>query len=501
MNTAQRQKVLSMSAVAIGSLVIGIVLAGGLGLTPAGVASKESAAAPAPAPLPAPASYPDFATLADKVTPAVVAVYTEDVVKAQDMRRYHQDVDPFEFFFGPGFPRQDMRPRKRTGAGSGFFISGDGLIVTNNHVVEGAEKINVRLTDGTEMRAKIVGRDPATDVALIKVDGQGPFPYLTLGDSDSLRVGEWVMAVGNPLAMEHTVTVGVVSAKGRRIGISPDPNASSFEDFIQTDAAINLGNSGGPLVNVRAEVVGMNTAINAGGQNLGFAIPVNTIKMVVPQLKEKGKVVRGYIGVQITDVDQKAQESFKLASREGALVQSVTAGGPADKAGIKAGDVIVAVGGTPVKDTRALIYKVSALPPGQKVELEVIREGKHPTVTVTLGERPSNDEDQETSPAKEDTPASKLGVQVDDLTQRTRRQFEIPREIEGVVVTDVTDLSPADDANLRPGDVIIRVNEADVTSEGEFKDAVSRVRPGSMVRFYIYRPQGDVKTFVFLRMP
>ncbi|PWB69535.1 MAG: peptidase [Holophagae bacterium] len=502
MITSQHKRLLSMSAVAVGSLVIGIVLAGGLGFTPAGVASKESPAASAALPpLPPPSSYPDFAALAARVTPAVVAVYTEDVVKPQEMRRYHQDVDPFEFFFGPGFPRPDMRPRKRAGAGSGFFIDPDGLIVTNNHVVEGAEKINVRLTDGTEMRAKIVGRDPATDVALIKVEGKGPFPSLPLGDSDALRVGEWVMAVGNPLAMEHTVTVGVVSAKGRRIGISPDPNASSFEDFIQTDAAINLGNSGGPLVNVRGEVAGMNTAINAGGQNLGFAIPVNTIKMVVPQLKEKGKVVRGYIGVQITDVDQRAQESFKLTSREGALVQSVTSGGPGDKAGLKAGDVIVAAGGVPVKDTRTLIYRVSAIPPGQKVDLDVIRDGKHSTVAVILGERPSGEGEEQSSTAKEDTPTSKLGLQVDDLSQRTRRQFEIPKDVDGVVVTDVTDLSPADDANLRPGDVIMRVNDHEVTSAGEFKDSIAGVRSGTMIRFYIYRPQGDVKTFVFLRMP
>ena len=502
MNTARRKRVLSMSAVAVGSLVIGIVLAGGLGLTPAGVASKESPASPAALPpLPPPSSYPDFAALADRVTPAVVSVYTEDVVKPQDMRRYHGDMDPFEFFFGPGGPRPDSRPRKRTGAGSGFFISSDGLIVTNNHVVEGAEKIRVRLTDETELAAKVVGRDPATDVALIKIDGKGSYSALPLGDSDGLRVGEWVMAVGNPLAMEHTVTVGVVSAKGRTLGISPDPNSRSFEDFIQTDAAINMGNSGGPLVNVRGEVVGMNTAINAGGQNLGFAIPVNTIKMVVPQLKEKGKVVRGYLGVQITNVDQKAQESFKLPSREGALVQSVTKGGPADKAGMREGDVIVAAGETPVKDTRTLIYRVSAMPPGQKVDLDVIRDGKRQAIAVTLGERPSSEGEQESSTTKEDTPASKLGIQVDDLTQRTRRQFEIPKEIDGVVVTDVTDLSPADDANLRPGDVVMRVNDIDVASEGDFRDAISRVRSGSMVRFYIYRPQGDVKTFVFLRMP
>jgi serine protease Do len=252
---------------------------------------------------------------------------------------------------------------------------------------------------------------------------------------------------------------------------------------------------------VRGEVVGMNTAINAGGQNIGFAIPVNTIKMVVPQLKEKGKVVRGYLGVQITNVDQKAQEFYKLPSRDGALVQSTTKDGPADKAGLKDGDVIVAVAGKAVKDTRDLIYRVSAMPPGQKAELEVLREGKSKGVSVTLGERPASENDRETTTTKEDTPTSKLGIQIDDLNQRTRRQFEIPREIDGVVVTDVTDLSPADDANLRVGDVIMRVNDRDIGSAQAFKDTIGGIRSGTMARFYIYRPQAEQKTFLFLRMP
>ncbi len=506
MNTARRRQVLSMSAVAAGSLVIGLVLAGGLSLTPATVASSSAAAPPAvPAaqpPLPSPASYPDFSALADRVTPAVVSVITEDVAKPSDGRRFHQDMDPFEFFFGPGTPHPDMRtPRKRTGAGSGFFVGSDGLIVTNNHVVEGAEKIQVRLTDETEMSATIVGRDPATDVALIKVDGKGPFATLPLGDSDTLKVGEWVMAVGNPLAMAHTVTVGVVSAKGRQIGISPDPNVSSFEDYIQTDAAINLGNSGGPLVNVRGEVVGMNSAINAAGQNIGFAIPVNTIRMVIPQLKEKGKVVRGYLGVSILPVDQKAQEFYKLASRDGAVVQSVNKGGPADKAGLKEGDVIVGVAGKPVRSTRDLIFRVSAMAPSQKADLDVIREGKRQGITVTLGERPATEGDDQAAAAKEDTPTSKLGIQVDDLNQRTRRQFEIPREIDGVVVTDITDLSPADDANLRPGDVIMRVNDHEIGSAQSFRETIGGIKSGTMVRFYIYRPQAEQTTFLVLRMP
>jgi serine protease Do len=501
MTSVRRQTVLSMGAVAVGAMALGMVLAGGLGLTPASDAARPAAAATTAAPLPPPSGYPDFATLAERVTPAVVAVYTEDLVKPQDMRRYHE-MDPFEFFFGPNFPHPDIRqPQKRQGAGSGFFISPDGLIVTNNHVVEGAEKINVRLADDTELKAKVVGRDPATDVALIKVDGKGPFTPLPLGDSDATRVGEWVMAVGNPLAMEHTVTVGVVSAKGRTLNISPDVNSRSFENFIQTDAAINLGNSGGPLVNLRGEVIGMNTAINAAGQNLGFAVPVNTIKMVLPQLKEKGRVVRGYLGIQITNVDQRAQESFQLPSRDGALVQSVEKDGPAGKAGIKAGDVIVAVSGYPVKETRELIDHVSLMPPGKKVDVEVIREGKRLTLPAVLGERPSSEGDDESASAKESTPASKLGLQLDDLTARTRRQFQVPTQIDGAVVTDVTDLSPADDAGLQPGDVVMRVNDREVTSQEEFRDAISAIRARTMVRFYIYRPQTDQKSFVFLRMP
>ncbi len=503
MTTGRRQTLLSMGGVAVGATVLGMVLAGGLGLTPASNAAGGATAIGAAAvPLPVPTGLPDFATLAQRVIPAVVAVYTEDVVKPQDMRRDHGDMDPFEFFFGPNFPHPDIRrPQKRQGAGSGFFIAPDGLIVTNNHVVEGAEKINVRLADDTELQATVVGRDPATDVALIRVSGKGPFTPLPLGDSDALRVGEWVMAVGNPLAMEHTVTVGVVSAKGRTLGISPDPNSRSFENFIQTDAAINLGNSGGPLVNLRGDVIGMNTAINAAGQNLGFAVPVDTIKMVLPQLKEKGRVVRGYLGIQITNVDQKAQESFKLPSREGALVQSVEKDGPAGKAGIKAGDVIVAVAGTPVKDNRQLIDRVSLTAPGQKVDVEVIREGKRLTIPAVLGERPTSEGEEERSTTKEVTPTSKLGIQVDDLNARTRRQFQVPTQIDGAVVTDVTDLSPADDAGLQPGDVVMRVNERDVSSEQEFRDAISTIRGGAMVRFYIYRPQTDQKTFVFLRMP
>ncbi len=502
MNTSnKRQRVLSMSAVAVGATVLGLVLAGGLGLTPHTVAREAAPAAAAAAPCTPQTGYPDFATLAEKVNPSVVSVYTEEVVKPQEMRRFHGDMDPFEFFFGPGSPGPNTgRPQKRAGAGSGFFISSDGLIVTNNHVVEGANKVWVRIAEGSDrVEAKIVGRDSATDVALIKIDAKKPYAPLPLGDSSTLRVGDWVMAVGNPLAMEHTVTVGVVSAKNRTLGLSEATR--SFEDFIQTDAAINLGNSGGPLVNLCGQVVGMNTAINAAGQNLGFAIPVNTIKSVLPQLKEKGKVIRGYLGVSISNLDQKAQEAFKLPSRNGALVQSVSRPGPADKAGIKAGDVIIAVDGMPVKETRQLIDHVSAIAPGSTTELEVIRDGKRQTISVVLGERPDAEGDQTASTPTDNTPSSKLGLKVDDLSTRARRQFEVPTEIEGVVVTDVSDSSPADEAGLRPGDIVMRIDSHDLTSQQEFTDALSALRSGAMVRLYVYRPQTEQKSFVFLRLP
>ncbi len=503
MSVARRKIALGLGSVGVGALAMGMVLASGLGVAPRAQAAKDAAAPPA-APATPVVTLPDFATLAERVTPSVVSVYTEEAAKSVDARRFRHDLDPFEFFFGPnpGNPN-GMRTPHRRGAGSGFFISNDGLILTNNHVVEDADRINVRVSDNADlMTAKVVGRDAATDIALIRVEGKGPFPpALPLGDSDALRVGEWVMAVGNPLAMEHTVTVGVVSAKNRTLGLSADRNALAFENFIQTDAAINLGNSGGPLVNVRGEVIGMNTAINAAGQNLGFAVPINTAKSVIPQLKEKGKVVRGYLNVVIRNVDQKTQEAFGLPAREGAFVESVTKDGPGDKAGLKEGDTIVAVGGVPVKETRQLIDRVSMTPPGQKLDLEVIRDSKRQHFTTVVGERPSGDDDRETSTGKDNTPASKLGLDVDDLTPRSRRQFDVPQEIDGVLVTDVADMSPADEAQLRPGDVIMRVNAQEVASQRDFHDAIAQVRSGALVRLYVFRAQLNQKSFVILRMP
>jgi serine protease Do len=497
-----RNPMLSLGTVAIGAMALGMVLTGGLGLTQPGSADPTPQPAASSASTAVPATYPDFADLASRVIPSVISVLTTDFVKGSEVRRFHRDVDPFDFFFGPNPMNPDMMvPHKRMGAGSGFFISSDGLAVTNNHVVEGADKIQVRLSsdDSSRLPATVVGRDPATDVALIRVEGKGPFSPLPLGNSDALRVGDWVMAVGNPLNMAHTVTVGVVSAKGRQLNLSDV--TSSFENFIQTDAAINLGNSGGPLVNLRGEVVGVNSAINAAGQNIGFAIPVNTVKAVVPQLREHGKVVRGYLGVGIKNVTPDMKDAFNLPSRDGAFVDSVEEDAPAAKAGIQKGDTIVAVNGTHVKETRELIDQVSAMAPGKKVELGVIRDGKPQTIAVTLGERPvASAEGEESTPDKE-TPSSKLGLQFDDLSQRVRRMFDVPADVSGAVVTQVDEDTPADDAGLRPGDVITEVNGHEVDTARDLTEGLRHVRSGSPVRLYVYRPQVDRSTFIILRMP
>jgi len=483
MRANKKAWLLSLSAVALAGFMAGMVFTGGSNL------SSKTQAQPAPT---AAASklLPDFASLAEQVMPAVLAVTTEEVVGGRNLRRAHPGMDPFEFFFGRPRPRQ-----RAIGMGSAFFISPDGLALTNNHVVQGAEKIFAFTTEQTRYEAKVVGRDPATDLALIKVQGKGPFPFLTLGDSDALRVGEWVMAVGNPLGVGQTVTVGVVSGKGRSLNLSEE--TASFENFIQTDAAINRGNSGGPLVNIKGEVVGINTAMNMAAENMGFAVPVNTAKAILPQLKEKGRVSRGYLGVLISNVSQEAQDAFGLPSREGALVQEVTEGSPAEKAGLKHGDVIVAVNGKSVKNQRELIDTVASMAPGTKVQVEVIRDGKRKTFTATLAERPNEAWASEKEEAREG--ASQLGLEVNDITPALRRRFDIPPSVNGVLVLDVEQLSPADDAGISPGDVILELNGQEVISVEDFNKTLEKIRKGQAIRLYVWH-KGS-KRFVVLRKP
>ncbi len=315
--THKNTNLISLAAVVVAAVVFGMVLSGGMDLTQTAGADRNDGSATE---RPATVNFlaPDFVDLADRIVPSVVSVR---VTEFQDPGESRVPNDRFHFFFGPREAPEDGEPMARRSEGSGFLITASGEILTNNHVIDGADKIEVETVDGSTFAAEVIGADPATDLALLRaLDGDGDFPYLPMGDSDVLRVGEWVMAAGNPMDMDFTVTVGVVSAKGRALGLSD----RSFENYIQTDAAINFGNSGGPLVNLRGEVVGINTAINARGQNLGFAVPVKTANRILPQLRDHGRVVRGYLGVSIDNIDQKAQGAFGLDNRNGALVISVT---------------------------------------------------------------------------------------------------------------------------------------------------------------------------------
>lgn len=460
------------------ALVFGMILTGGSQLTTPGYS------APAPQEVPSSTTavaLPSFADLAEAVVPAVVTVRSTTIESTRSPST------PFDFFFGP---RQQVPEEFRSdGAGSGFVIDPEGWIVTNNHVVEGATTVRVILNERT-YEAQVKGRDPETDLALLKVDAGGDLAYLALGDSEALRVGDWVMAVGSPLFLTQSVTVGVVSAKERNVQITADP---SFENLIQTDAAINRGNSGGPLVNLSGEVVGINTAMNFGAENIGFAVPVNTLTAVVDQLRETGRVRRGYLGVNITNLDHEAAQAFGVESTDGALVQEVVTGSPADSGGLRNGDIIVSVDGRRVQDTRGLIDYVGAQPPGTEVEVGILRNGKRLEKKILLEERESLLASARVEP-QEESELEWLGMQYQNLTPGLRQMHQIPGDVEGVWITEIAPVSPLIEETVRPGDVIVEVNGQRVAGAQEFEEAVAAEPSGAFLRLYLRRfsaSQGD----------
>jgi serine protease Do len=491
-------KVISVAALLAASVVFGMILAGGLDLTRMAAAQKATAPAPAAASSSAvsPVGLPSFADLVEKVSPAVVSVTSTEIVKPdrRSAPRFHQ-WNPFDIM--PQDPRGEVEERKEFSGGTGFLIEADGYVLTNNHVVENATKVVVKVGGRDDYDAKIVGRDPATDLALLKIDGKAPFPALTLGDSDRLRVGDWVLAIGDPLAFEKTVTVGVVSGKGRYANLSEA--SRSFESLIQTDAAINFGNSGGPLLNAAGEVVGINTAIANPrfAQNIGFSVPVNVAKRLLPQLKT-GKVIRGYLGVSIRTVDKKLQEALELPAAEGAIVESVEKDRPGDKAGLKHSDVIVRVDDVPVKTNRDLIDYISGKAPGSKVTIAFLREGKEKTAVATLATRGEDAGKPAAGEAEEKGQKEKvLGLELADLTPELRREFRVDKEAaRGVLITHVKPVSPAADAGLIDGDVVLEVNGVEVGSIADLQAQVKKVSKGKWVRLYVLRSAGGVQKFI-----
>ncbi|MGE5146233.1 MAG: DegQ family serine endoprotease [Candidatus Eiseniibacteriota bacterium] len=425
-----------------------------------------------------------FADLAAKVTPAVVTIATEQKVTPQaeggeQMPMPFPKDSPFGEFFrkfmeqNPGFnaPGQHAQPQTMRALGSGFVIDPAGYIVTNNHVIDGAQKITVTLASGKNYKAKLIGRDARTDLALLKIDADGKLPYEQFGDSDKMRVGDWVLAVGNPFGLGGTVTAGIVSARGRHL------EGDSIVDFIQTDAPINRGNSGGPTFNEEGEVIGVNTAIyspNGGSVGLGFAIPSNVVKKVVADLREHGKVNRGWLGVQIQGVTPDLAESLGLKEPQGALVASVVPDSPAAKAGFKSGDVILKWNGTKVEDAGALVRLVAGGQADEKSKAEIWRDGSEKTIAVVTGTPPKNEQVAEGSQPGQnggETPSASheaLGLGVQDLTAATRQPFNVPDDVKGVVVASVDDNGAASEQGIQPGDVVESVALKPVTSASDF---------------------------------
>ena len=432
-----------------------------------------------------------FVAVVQHVMPAVVNVSTTPGKEAGP--EGPRTEERFREFFGPEFFERFFRgrpPREQArSSGSGVIVDPAGYILTNNHVVENAADIQVRLSDQRRFPAKLVGRDPKTDLAVLKIEAPAPLPVAELGDSDRLRIGQWAIAIGNPFGLDRTVTLGIISATGRmRLGVS------QFENFIQTDASINPGNSGGPLLNLDGKVVGINTAIVATGQGIGFSIPINMAKEVMAQLIKGGRVVRGWLGIVIQDLSDELAAGFGVAPRSGVLVADVMKDSPAEAAGLRAGDIVVEFGGQATREVPELQRRVAATPPGQPVPLTVVREKKQERLTVKLGEMPGEETLVAAAPTREG-----WGLRVAPLTPELAQRYDLTVR-EGVVVTEVAPGSPAESAGIRPGDAILEVNRQPVRTIEAFQQALARVKPAEGVPVYLQRGGGRHE-YVVLKGP
>ncbi|MFC1868683.1 DegQ family serine endoprotease [Thermodesulfobacteriota bacterium] len=424
-----------------------------------------------------------FSELAKKASPSVVNISTVKAIKGRSQPPLPFGPNhPFRDFFDRFYRDQVPREHRQKGLGTGFIIDKEGFIFTNNHVVEMADEIKVTLSDKREFDAKIISRDPKTDLALIKIEDAKDLMSLSLGDSEKLEVGDWVVAIGNPFGLGNTITAGIVSAKYRQIGGGP------YDNFIQTDASINPGNSGGPLLNTKGEVIGINTAIfsqSGGSVGIGFAIPINMAKDILPQLK-KGKVVRGWLGVMIQEITPDLKDKLGLEVEKGALVADVTSGGPAEKAGMKRGDVIVSFDGKDIKESKELPYIVSATPVGKTVPVEVMRKGTKEIIMVTLGEL---EEGKETPVVSEAGP--NLGLTVEELSPERARQYGVS-ETTGLIIVKVKKNSPAGEAGLSGGDIILQVDQVEVKDLAQFNRKVGGYKAGDTILLLIKRRNSTI---------
>ncbi len=433
----------------------------------------------------------EFNKVAEEVKPSVVSIIAVQVVKEREIFPPFEDpfFEEFKRFFGEDFFRHFFPPPprgyeyRRKGLGSGVIVNKEGYILTNAHVVENADEINISLYDGRKFKGEVKGKDPKTDLAVVKIKGRGRnLPVAKLGDSDEVKVGEWVLAIGNPFGLQYTVTAGIISAKGRsNVGIA------AYEDFIQTDAAINPGNSGGPLVNLKGEVIGINTAIftrSGGYMGIGFAIPINMAKNVMRQLIEKGKVIRGWLGIVIQELTPELAESFGVKGIKGVLVGDVTEDSPAERAGIKRGDIIVKFDGEKIETPSQLQQIVASTPPGTESKVEVIRKGKRKVLTVKVGEMP-----EEEIKAKKEI-SEELGIEVRDLTPQLAEKYRIDKREEGVIVVAVYPGSLGELAGIREGDLIKEINGEKVRDLSTYKKVVSKLMEKKKTILFLIKRKG-----------
>ncbi len=487
--------------------VAALLVAAGMALGAGLFAAGQGALPLAPAAQAAPPSDPlevatalssAFGQVAQQVLPAVVTITSERVVRTAGTRMRSPFPDFFERFMTPF--NQGPQEFRQQGLGSGVIVRADGIILTANHVVENAENVMILMSDDRELEAEVVGTDPATDLAVLRVKAGGDLPYARLTDGRP-SVGEWVVALGNPFGqgLRGTVTAGIISALGRsNIGLT------SYEDFIQTDAAINPGNSGGPLVNLRGEVVGINTAIasrTGGYQGVGFAIPVDLVKPIMQSILDRGRVERGWLGVMIRDLDRSLREAFGMdpEGRGGILIQEVTEGSPAEKAGLKEGDVLLRLNGDVLEKVQDLRFRVAAMAPGTKVDFTVLRDGREQKITVELGEMESDQGVAGMTPGQTDDALVALGFDITGLDEEVRRELDLDRSATGVVVTEVTRLSPADEAGLRVGDLIVSASRRNISRPSDLRRVVADLQPGDVLLLRVVNQSRG--RFVAIRVP
>ena len=468
--------------------VAAIALALALPLVP--TATSTAQARPAPQ---------SFADLAQRLLPAVVNISTTQMSKRRRLPEMPQfpPGSPFEEFFRDFFDRnqRDSQPRKSTSLGSGFIIDPSGFIVTNNHVIEDAEEITVILHDDTNLKAKIIGRDKKTDLALLKVEPKAPLPAVKWGDSSKARVGDWVLAIGNPFGLGGTVTAGIISASKR------DINSGPYDSYLQTDASINRGNSGGPMFNLDGDVIGVNTAIyspSGGSIGIGFAIPSAQAKLVIDQLRKFGRTRRGWLGVRIQTVTPQIAESLDLGKPRGALVAGVNENGPAEASGLKAGDVIVTFDGKPVTEMRDLPRMVAETPIDKDVRLEAWRNGKVIELTVKIGELPEDVKTAKVSGLEDKSAVEMLGMTLTKLNDELRRRYKLDSRAKGVLVLDVKEGSAGKKGGLQPGDLIVEVAPDTVTTPQDFQKRIAKARKAKRKTVLLLTERKKVRQFIVL---